>query len=312
MEKVRSIDNHKFETPSVVTIGTFDGVHIGHQKIISRLINTAKNEGLKSVILTFFPHPRMVLQKDSNIKLINTLDERHEILDQQGLDYLFVKKFTMEFSRMGAEEFVKELLVDRLNAKKIIIGYDHRFGRNRNADIEDLRHFGLKYDFDVEEISAQDINEVAVSSTKIRRALNEGDIATANAYLGYNFMLTGTVERGKGIGKELSFPTANIHIEEDYKLIPKQGSFVVKAEIENSIVYGMMNIGINPTVSGTSQSIEVHFFDLNKNLYNQKIKIELIERLRDEQKFESLEMLKKQLAKDMQTAKEIISNYNAE
>lgn len=297
---------------TVVTIGTFDGVHIGHQKIIKRLINTGKEEGLQSVILAFFPHPRMVLQKDSNIKLINTINERHDILYDLGLDYLVIKKFTQEFSRLSAEDFVKEILVDKLNAKKVIIGYDHRFGRNRNADINDLKTFGETYGFEVEEISAQDINDVAVSSTKIRTALIAGEIHKANAYLGYNFMLTGKVTKGKGLGKELGFPTANIEIEEDYKIIPKQGSYIVSSLIKDKLVYGMMNIGMNPTVNGSRQTIEVHFFDFDEDIYEDTIKIDLLHRIRDEEKFESVEALKGQLAKDKDTALEYISNQNAE
>lgn len=297
--------------PTVVTIGTFDGVHIGHQQIVKRLISTAKNEGLKSVILTFFPHPRMVLQKDTSIKLINTIDERHNILDALGLDYLLIKKFTKAFSRLPAEDFVKQILVDKLHAKKVIIGYDHRFGRNRNANIEDLKRFGNQYGFEVEEISAQDINDVAVSSTKIRNALNEGDIAKANAYLGYNFMITGTVVKGKALGRQLGFSTANIKVEETYKLIPKYGAYIVSSIIDNEKVFGMLNIGVNPTVNGQTESIEVHFFNFNKDIYNQTIQIDLIERIRDEQKFDSIEALKSQLIKDRETALAYISNRNA-
>jgi riboflavin kinase/FMN adenylyltransferase len=287
-------------------------VHIGHQKIIKRLINTAKIEGLQSVILTFFPHPRMVLQKDSNIKLINTIDERHDILDGLGLDYLIIKTFTHEFSRLSAEDFVKDILVDKLHAKKVIIGYDHRFGRNRNADINDLKAFGGIYGFEVEEISAQDINDVAVSSTKIRKALVEGDMHKANAYLGYTFMLTGNVTKGRGLGKQLGFPTANIAVKEDYKIIPKQGSYIVSALIKDRLVYGMMNIGMNPTVNGNKQSIEVHFFDFDEDIYGEVIKIDLLHRIRDEEKFESVEALKRQLAIDKHTALQYISNQDAE
>ena len=313
MSKVKNIEIYNSTEPTVVTIGTFDGVHIGHQKIIKRLINTGKSKGLKSVILTFFPHPRMVLQKDSNIKLINTIDERRNILDDLGLDYLAnVKKFTHEFSRLSAEDFVKGILVEELNAKKVIIGYDHRFGRNRNADINDLKTFGETFGFEVEEISAQDINDVAVSSTKIRSALMDGEIHKANAYLGYNFMLTGKVTKGKSLGKELGFPTANIEIEEDYKIIPKQGSYIVNSMIKDTLVYGMMNIGVNPTVNGRKQTIEVHFFDFDDDIYEDTIKIDLLHRIRDEEKFESLEALKLQLAKDKETAIEYISNQNAE
>ncbi|MGB5418675.1 bifunctional riboflavin kinase/FAD synthetase [Algibacter sp.] len=293
---------------TVVTIGTFDGVHIGHQKIIKRLINTGKLEGLQSVILTFFPHPRMVLQKDSDIKLINTIDERQDILDDLGLDYLVIKKFTHEFSRLSAEDFVKNILVDKLKAKKVIIGYDHRFGRNRNADINDLKTFGGIFGFEVEEISVEDIDDVAVSSTKIRKALNEGDIEMANAFLGYHFMLTGKVTKGKGLGKKLGFPTANIEIEETYKIIPKQGSYIVKALIKDKPVYGMMNIGMNPTVNGETQTIEVHFFDFDEDIYGKTIQIDLLHRIRDEEKFESVEALKLQLGKDKNTALEYVSN----
>ena len=312
MRKVKNIETYKSNKPTVVTIGTFDGVHIGHQKIISRLINTGKREGLQSVILSFFPHPRMVLQKDSNIKLINTIKERHDILDNLGLDLLLIKKFTHEFSRLSAEDFVKEILVDKINAKKVIIGYDHRFGRNRNADINDLKKYGETYGFDVEEISAQDINDVAVSSTKIRVAINEGDVQKANAYLGYNFMLSGKVTKGRGLGKELNFPTANIVLEEDYKIIPKQGSYIVCSNINDIMVYGMMNIGMNPTVNGNTQTIEVHFFDFQKDIYGETIQIDLLHRIRDEQKFESVEALKQQLAKDRETALDYISKRHAQ
>ncbi|TXG36964.1 bifunctional riboflavin kinase/FAD synthetase [Seonamhaeicola maritimus] len=295
---------------SVVTIGTFDGVHIGHQKIISRLVNCGRQENLKSVILTFFPHPRMVLQKDANIKLINTIKERRGILKSLGLDYLVVQEFTKEFSRLSAEDFVREILINKLNAKKVIIGYDHRFGRNRNADIEDLKKFGEVYGFEVEEISAQDIDDVAVSSTKIRNALKEGDVTKANAYLGYNFMLSGTVTKGKGLGRQLDYPTANIQIEEDYKLIPKQGAYIVKSTVEYSNVYGMMNIGMNPTVNGSKETIEVHFFNFNKDIYNKTIQIELLKRIRDEEKFESVDALKDQLARDKEMALTYIANHH--
>ena len=296
---------------TIVTIGTFDGVHIGHQKIIKRLIDSGNLQQLKSVILTFFPHPRMVLQKDSNIKLINTIDERQDILEALGLDYLLVKKFTKEFSRLSAEDFVKQILVDKLNAKKVIIGYDHRFGRNRNADINDLRTFGKRYGFEVEEISAQDIDDVSVSSTKIRTALLEGDITKANNYLGYPFMLNGTVVKGKGLGKQLNYPTANIHVEEDYKLIPKQGAYIVNTTINNQLVYGMMNIGTNPTVNGNKQTIEVNFIDFDKDIYDKKLQINLLKRIRDEEKFESIDALKMQLSKDKTETIDFIKTHNA-
>lgn len=311
MSKVQNIENYKSAESTIVTIGTFDGVHIGHQKIIKRLINKGKSEGLKSVILTFFPHPRMVLQKDSKIKLINTINERSAILDDLGLDYLLIKKFTKEFSRLSAEDFVKQILIDKLNAKKVIIGYDHRFGRNRKADINDLKTYGKIYDFEVEEISVEDIDDVAVSSTKVRHALDEGNIKKANSFLGYNYMLNGTVVKGKGLGKKLQYPTANIFIEEDYKLVPKRGSYIVNSKIDDKLYFGMMNIGVNPTVNGEKETIEVHFFDLRKDIYNQKIQINLLERIRDEQKFDSVEALKSQLKIDKKKALLFLKNHHA-
>ena len=294
---------------TVVTIGTFDGVHIGHQKIIERLIEVGKLKNLIPTILTFFPHPRMILQKDANIKLLNTLNEKELILKQFGLENLVVKKFTKEFSRLTAEEFVETILVKQLNVKHVIIGYDHHFGRNRTANIDDLRAFGKQYNFDVEEITAQDINDVAVSSTKIRTALTEGNIQIANRFLGYPFLISGTVVKGKGLGRTIDFPTANIQISEDYKLIPKQGVYIVKSIINKETIFGMMNIGTNPTVNGKTQTIEVFFFNFNEKLYDKKITIELLERLRDEKKFESVILLKEQLLKDKTNALKFISNY---
>ncbi|MFB9056672.1 bifunctional riboflavin kinase/FAD synthetase [Mariniflexile ostreae] len=299
------------KTPTVVTIGTFDGVHIGHQKIIKRLLNTAEQGHLKSVILTFFPHPRMVLQKDAHIKLIHSIGERCQILDSLGLDYLFIKKFTHDFSRLSAKAFVKNILVDKLHARKVIIGYDHRFGRNRNADINDLRKFGEYYGFEVEEISSQDIDEVTVSSTKIRTALKEGNIEKANAYLGHSFMITGKVVKGKELGRQIMFPTANISVDETYKLIPKKGSYVVSSEMGGQLVYGMMNIGTNPTVEGKKESIEVHFFNFNKDLYHQNIQVNLLQRIRDEEKFESVDALKAQLLKDKAVSLQFIASQHA-
>lgn len=305
--KIHNTLNSYPKAPSAITIGTFDGVHLGHQKIIKRLLNIAEEKGLQSVILTFFPHPRMVLQNAVEIKLLNTIEERQEILSGLGLDCLIIKKFTKEFSKLTAEHYVKDILIDGLNAKYIIIGYDHRFGKNRRANINDLVEFGKLYDFKVEEISVKDVEDVAVSSTKIRNALNSGDIKTANSFLGYDYFLTGTVIKGKQIGKQIGFPTANIEIKETYKLIPKNGAYVVKSYIENMLIFGMMNIGTNPTVNGTKQSIEVHFFNFNQDLYHKKLKIELLERLRDERKFESLEYLQSQLKIDKENALNLIN-----
>ena len=308
MVTVQSISNYDKKHPTAITIGTFDGVHIGHRKILERLINDAKTTGLQSTVLTFFPHPRMVLQKDTEIKLLNTIQEKINILELIGLDCLIIQPFTMEFSRLSATEFVRDILVNKLNSKKIIIGYDHRFGRNRNANIQDLITFGNALNFEVEEIAAEEINDVSVSSTKIRNALINGDIKTANDYLGYNYMLTGDVKKGKGLGRKLNFPTANLFIEEEYKLIPKNGVYVVKSFLNEKLFYGMMNIGFNPTVGGSSKNIEIHFFNFKADLYGQNIQIDILERIRDEHKFNSLEELKVQLAKDKETSLAIISS----
>ncbi len=291
---------------SIVTIGTFDGVHIGHQKIIKKLIKTAKEKELTSVVLTFFPHPRMVLQNNPNIQLLNTIEERKELLSSFGVEDIYIQEFTKEFSELSAHDFVKTLLVDTLNAKHIIIGYDHQFGKNRSANIDDLKIFGKQFGFDVDEISVQDVDDVAVSSTKIRNALQLGDITTANSYLGYSYFLTGVVIKGKGLGRQINFPTANISIEETYKLVPKHGVYVVKTTIENNVVFGMMNIGTNPTVNGKEQSIEVHLFDFNADIYGKKLKVELLHRLRDEHHFESVEALQMQLKNDKQNALDYI------
>lgn len=302
MKTFNSVESFSSKTPTVLTIGTFDGVHIGHKKILNRLISTAKQQKLESLVLTFFPHPRMVLQKDSNIKLIHTIQERESILANLGLENLIIQPFSKEFSRLTATEFVRDILVNKLNIKHVIVGYDHRFGRNRTADIHSLKEFGEIYDFTVEEISAQDIDDVAVSSTKIRTALAEGQINTANNYLDDTFQLNGTVTKGKEIGRTINFPTANVTISEDYKIIPKNGVYIAKATVNNQTYKGMMNIGNNPTVQGTSQSIEIHLFNFNKDIYNKHISIKLLKRIRDEHKFESIDILKQQLKEDQNTA----------
>ncbi|MCM5661789.1 bifunctional riboflavin kinase/FAD synthetase [Galbibacter mesophilus] len=296
---------------SVVTVGTYDGVHVGHRKIIDKLVANAKANDLKSTILTFFPHPRMVLQQASDLKLLNTLEEKISILKETGLDVLIIHPFTKEFSRLTAEEYVKDVLVDSISAKKVIIGYDHRFGRNRTATIDDLIKFGEKYDFEVEQISVEEVDEVSVSSTKIRKALEEGDVSTANTFLGYPYMLTGTITKGKGLGKQIDFPTANIHIKEKYKLIPKKGVYIVKSNLNGIEVFGMMNIGYNPTVNGEKKTIEVHFFDFNEDLYDKEVRVDLLQRLRNEQKFDSIDELKKQLLKDKEASLAFVEKYYA-
>lgn len=293
-----SLDKYKSTKKSILTLGTFDGVHLGHSEILRKLASQAKEKNLESIVLTFFPHPRMVLQKDTSIKLLNTIEEKTFLLKENGLQNLIIHPFNKEFSRLTAEEFVKDILVDKLNIEKIIIGYDHRFGRNRTANIDDLIEFGKTYNFEVEQISAEEINDITISSTKIRNALLEGDIKLANKFLGYNYFLSGEVEKGNQIGRTINFPTANISVKEDYKLIPKEGVYIVSAIIDGQNVNGMMNIGYKPTVNGEKLSLEVHFFDFDKNLYDKNITISFLKRIRDEQKFDSIEDLKNQLEKD--------------
>lgn len=287
---------------TIATIGTFDGVHIGHQKILESLTNIAEKKGLESVVLTFFPHPRMVLQKDSKIKLLNTIEERSEILKKNGVNHIVVQEFTKKYSRLTALEFVRDVLVNKLKIKYIIVGYDHHFGRNRTANINDLIEFGEIYNFKVIEIPAQDINEVAVSSTKIRKAIVKGDVTTANNYLGYNFMLTGTVVKGNSLGKTINFPTANLKIKEKYKLIPKKGVYIVNSFLDDKLVFGMMNIGKKPTVNGKKKTIEIHFFNFDKDIYGKKIRINILKRIRNEKKFDSIKDLQNQLEEDKKTA----------
>tara|TARA_B100000795_G_C22796511_1_gene439606 strand:+ start:343 stop:1278 length:936 start_codon:yes stop_codon:yes gene_type:complete len=305
---IRSIIGFNSKEKTIVTIGTFDGIHIGHQKILKDLIKTAKTEGKKSVLLTFFPHPRMVLQKDSTILLLNTIQEKSCLLEKMGLDYLIIHPFNKEFSRLTALDFVRDVLVNKLNTSRLVIGYDHHFGKNREGNIHQLREYSLLYDFDVEEIPAQDIDDVSVSSTKIRIALKEGRLKTANNYLGYNYMLNGTIVNGKKLGGKIGFPTANLDIEESYKLIPKKGVYVIKTVFDGLLFTGMMNIGFNPTVSGKHQTIEAHLFNFDKNLYGKKMSVELLCFLREEQKFNSVEDLIIQLNLDKVNALSYLAN----
>ncbi len=298
------------KTEKIITIGTFDGVHIGHQKILKRVVSLAQKENLVPTVLTLFPHPRMVLQKDDTIKLLNTIDERIQLLKNLAIEEVIVKEFTKEFANLSAKDYVEQILVDELNTKQIVIGYDHHFGKNRSANIDDLKIFAKAFNFKVEEITAQEIEDVTVSSTKIRKALNNGNIEIANSYLGYNYFISGEVIKGKGIGRTLDYPTANIAIKESYKLIPRDGVYVVKSEIEDLTIYGMMNIGTNPTVDGKTRSIEVHFFDFDKDIYGETLRIEFLHWLRSEQKFENLEALKKQLSNDMTNALEHIKTID--
>ncbi|MGB0279542.1 MAG: bifunctional riboflavin kinase/FAD synthetase [Flavobacteriaceae bacterium] len=295
------------KTKTTVTVGTFDGVHLGHQKIIAKLVAAAKKNGSASTLLTFDPHPRKVVQPNATVTLIQTLEERAETLAHLGLQHMVVHPFTKAFSQLSAADYVKEFLVDMLNIDQIIIGHNHRFGKNRTASVEDLQHFGNIYGFKVTQISAEEIDNISISSTKIRTALAMGDVATAHAFLGHPFTLSGSVIEGQQRGRTIGFPTANIAVNHPDKIIPKNGVYAVRVHLKNTERLGMMNIGTNPTVNGEHRSIEVHIFDWSDDIYNKPIQVSLIERIRDELKFDSIEALRKQLEKDKEV---ILTAYN--
>ncbi len=305
-----SISDFKSKNKTIVTIGTFDGVHIGHKSILQKVLQASKNTNYESVILSFFPHPRMVLDSDSDVKLLNTIDEKSILLKNLGLQHLIIHPFDTDFANLSAEEFVSHYLVKKLNIHKIIIGHDHRFGKNRTANIDDLILFGKKYNFEVAQISAKEIEQVAVSSTKIRQALFDGNIVLAKKYLGYDYFMTGKVIKGKQLGRTIGFPTANIEITENYKLVPENGVYIVSSFLNNQTVFGMMNIGYNPTFQEKKLSIEIHFLDFEADLYDQIIQISVLEFIRKEQKFEGIDNLKDQLQKDKNTTSEFIRKQN--
>lgn len=298
MKIYRSIEDYDEDKRSVVTIGTFDGIHLGHQKILSRLIKSSKNKDLNSVVLTFFPHPRIILNKYNEVKMIDTLDEKIIHLNEIGIDSLVIHPFDKNFSLLSANQFIKDFLVDKLKIKHIIIGYDHRFGKGREASVTDLKNYADDYDFTVEEIKAQEIEKITVSSTKIRNSINQGDIKTTEKYLGRSFNLTGKIVKGDGLGKKINYPTANIFIEETYKIIPKDGVYLVETIIKDKLFKGMMNIGHRPTIGTNVKSIEVHLFNFNEDIYGKVISIKMISKIRDEKKFSSIQALKEQLVKD--------------
>lgn len=284
---------------AVVTIGTFDGVHFGHQKILKRLCELAKATGGESVILTFFPHPRLIIDPENQqLKMINTVEEKAKILANIGVDHLIITPFTRDFSNLTPAEYIKQILIDTIGVKNIIVGYDHRFGKDRQGGMSDLQEFAGIYGFEIEEIPEQDINDVAVSSTKVRTALLEGDVALAASFLGYNFSIHGRVIKGDKIGRTIGFPTANIFVEETYKLIPSDGIYAVTVEL-NAVVYkGMAYIGQRPTINGMTRNIEVNIFDFSQEIYGQLITMNFLKFLRHDVKFTGLGALKDQLHED--------------
>ena len=303
MNIVQGIENYNSSSQSILTIGTFDGVHIGHQKIIGSLVQQAKEKNLQSSLLTFFPHPRMVLQKQSSLKLIDTLKEKELLLKKLGIDNLIIHPFSEEFSRLTAIEFTRDLLVDKLKIASLFIGYDHRFGKNREASVDDVISYGKTYGFDLTVIPAQDIESITVSSTKVRTAIEDSDFEKVHQFLGRPYQLNGIVTQGEGLGRTIGFPTANLEIPESYKLIPPKGVYMVDVEHRNTSYKGMMNIGNRPTLNGSHQTTEVHLFDFDQKIYGDSLKVLIVKKIREELKFDSLEALKTQLAIDQEICK---------
>ncbi|MCD8741371.1 bifunctional riboflavin kinase/FAD synthetase [Mucilaginibacter roseus] len=307
MKIYHHIDEFTAIKNAVVTIGTFDGVHIGHRKIITGLKELAASSGGETVILTFFPHPRMILHpEDESLKLINTINEKAELLEQLGVDHLIITPFSRDFSNQSAEEYIRDILVNKIGTRKIVIGYDHRFGKDRQGSLAELLRLGPLYGFDVEEIPEQDIDDIAVSSTRIRNALLNNDIEHANSFLGYPFFITGKVMRGDQIGRKIGYPTANILIEEHYKLVPADGIFAVKVKLNNQQYKGMAYIGQRPTINGITRNIEVNIFDFNTEIYGEQLRMEFYHYVRGDIKFASLDELTAQLAKDQEAVLKLL------
>ena len=311
MQIIENLDNIPEIENAVVTSGTFDGVHFGHKRILERLIKKARQIKGKSVVLTFWPHPRLVLCPDqTDLKLLSTFDEKAGYMKKIGIDYLIKIQFTPEFSQLSSEDFIRSVIVDKIKTQKLIIGYDHKFGKNREGSFEYLRDNSEQFGFQVEEIASQDIDDVAVSSTKIRKALDHGDVELAATFLEKNYSLQGFVIRGNKLGSELGFPTANIELNEASKLVPKDGVYVVRVFLLGQTFGGMLNIGSRPTIENAGRSVEVHVFGLSAEVYGESIGVEFIKRIRDEHKFESLDELKIQLESDKSTSMKILKNQS--
>lgn len=298
MKIFRSIEDYNLNQRTILTIGTFDGVHEGHKKILNKLISSSKKKNLSSVVLTFFPHPRIILNKYNEVKMIDTLDEKIKAFEKLGIENLIIHPFDKSFSLLSADQFIKDYLIEKLKINHIIIGYDHRFGKGREASVDDLKKYGESFDFIVEEIKAHEVESIAVSSTKIRDSINSGELDKSVKFLGRFFKLTGKVVKGDGLGKQINYPTANIYVEENYKIIPKDGVYFIKTLIDDNEFHGMMNIGHRPTIGENKKSIEVHLFDFDNDIYDKTISVDVLLKIRDEIKFSSIEALKEQLKKD--------------
>lgn len=309
MKIYKGLDEFKKLDFAVVTSGTFDGVHFGHQKILQRLDEITKNNGGESVLITYWPHPRLVLFPNQKLYLLSSIEEKAELLSQHHVDHLVIIPFTKEFSSLSSEEFIKKIIVDRIGTKKLVIGYDHKFGKNRSGSFEELKKDGPVFGFEVEEIPKQMIDHKAISSTKIRKALYEGRVEIVHEYLGRPYSIQGKVIEGNKIGRTLNFPTANVEVSFKHKLIPAEGIYAVKVRIGKTYYKGMLNIGFRPTLGGTQRRLEVNIFDFNQDVYGKEIVIEFFHNIRSEIKFKNLEALKSQLQKDKIEAQQILKNH---
>lgn len=305
MKIYKGLDSFNKIKNAVITTGTFDGLHRGHVHILDEL--TKKNSSQESVLITFFPHPRQVLFPDQTIKFINTFDEKIELISNYKVDHLIIQEFSLEFSRISSLEYIRDILKNKIGLKKLIVGHDHHFGRNREASIKQVSEFAELYDFEIHEIPPLKLNGIVVSSTKIRNALEVGNVELANNLLGYEFHFEGEVVHGKGVGRSLGFPTANIIVRNKNKIIPAKGVYAVNVDFENKKYKGMLNIGFNPTFDEKKLSIELNIFDFQSIIYEKQIKVFFKKKIRDEKKFNSPEGLKSQLKKDRELVKKILS-----
>ena len=305
MKVYKCIEDYSGSRDSFLTIGTFDGVHVGHRAIIKNLVDDARSKNANAVVLTFFPHPRSVVNGEKNFSLIDSMDEKEDLLKNLGVDILIIHPFTSDFSKLTAQKFILEVLVKQLNISKLVIGYDHRFGKNRTASVSDLISYGKIYGFEVDVIPAQDIDKISVSSTKIRKALSNGDIKIVNEYLDREYQIEGIVFQDQGLGSKIGFPTANIQVLPSYKTLPKIGVYWVSSIWKNKKYFGMLNFGNRPSVKSKKETIEVHFFNFNENIYNETIKIYFHIKIRDEKKFDSIESLITQLKVDKEFCYEL-------
>lgn len=312
MELITDINNWNFRGDGIITIGTFDGVHFGHKRILTRLNELKTEKNHKTIVFTFNPHPRKVLfPEQTDLQMLTTREEKIELIRNLGTDLLIEFPFSLEFSQIEPLEFISEILVKKLHVKKLVIGYDHKFGKNREGNLQTFKEQASKYNYSVEEIPAQEIDDINISSTKIRKALFEGQIKDASKYLGYFYSLQGKVVEGKKLGRTIGYPTANIKLFDSEKLIPKTGVYFTQVKIEGEVHYGMMNIGFNPTTDTDKKlKLEVNIFNFDKDIYGKVIEVKLMDRIRDEEKFNSLEELKNKIKSDEIICKQLIEQIS--